>query len=183
MISLRKINSLLIVIVILVLVNHAMLNILGMYGLISYTPDFKITGRRLFYPLVAHIIISLYLYFSDKRKQITTYSKLIAETTQQILTGISIIVFAGLHIITYIFIPAINQSLSINLIHFIIDNLLFISIALHLRVSIPRLLISFGFLEGKNSYKHFKNKLSIIILLILILFIIAEVIFYIGGNI
>ena len=59
MISLRKINSLLIVIVILVLVNHAMLNILGMYGLISYTPDFKITGRRLFYPLVAHIIISL----------------------------------------------------------------------------------------------------------------------------
>lgn len=182
MISLRKINSLLVVIVILVLAIHAMLNILGMYGLISYTPDFKITGRRLFYPLVAHVIISLYLYFSDKRKQIKTYSKLIAETTQQILTGISIIVFAGLHIITYMIIPAINQSLSINLIHFIIDNLLFISIALHLRVSIPRFLISIGFLEGKNSYKHFKNKLSIIILLILILFIIAEVIFYIGGN-
>lgn len=183
MISLRKINSLMVIAVILLLLNHAVLALLSMTGLISYSPDITITGRRLFYPLVGHIIISLYLYFSDKIRQDRTYSKLIRETTQQIVTGIFIIVFAGMHILSHMFIPATGQDMSVILIHFAVDILLFSSIALHLRVSIPRFLISFGLLDGRNSYNNFKKKLNIFLLFILILFVLAEIIFYIGGVI
>lgn len=183
MISLRKINSLFVIAVIILLVNHALLALLSMYGIIEYSPDITITGRRLFYPLVGHIIISLYLYFSDRTKQKKTYSKLIGETTKQIITGISIMLFAGLHILSHMIVPAIGQDISVNLIHLAIDTMLFISIALHLRISIPRFMISLGFLEGKNSYRNFKRKMSISILVVLILFITAEIIFYIGGII
>lgn len=181
MISLRKINSLLVIAAIILLVNHALLALLSMYGIIDYTPDITITGRRLFYPLAGHIIISLYLYLSDKTKQKKTYSKLIGETTQQIVTGISIMLFAGLHILSHMTVPAVGHDISLSMIHFAIDTMLFISLALHLRVSIPRFMISFGFLEGKNSYRNFKRKMSIIILIALILFLSAEIIFYIGG--
>lgn len=177
MISLRKINTLLVILIIIFLLNHAVLAVLGMSGLTDYTPDITITGRRLFYPLAAHIIISSYLFISDKIKQNKTYPELISETTQQILTGISIMLFASLHIINHM-----NTMLNSNAyIHFTVDVLLFISIALHLRVSLPRFLISLGLLQGKNSYNDFKRKNNIIILAILILCIISEIIFYTGG--
>ena len=182
MISLRKINSLLVIIIFLMILNHAVLSILFMYGFISYSPDFQITGRRLFYPIVAHIIISLYLYFSDRKKQSKTYPKLISETTQQVITGIFIIVFVSLHILNYMLNP-INSSYDfwVILSHYLVDNLLFISIALHLRVSIPRLMLSFGFLEAKNAYQNFKRKTNIVILIILIVFMLAEFMFYVGA--
>lgn len=183
MISLRKLNSLMVIAVILLLLNHAVLALLSMYGLIDYSPDITTTGRRLFYPLVGHIIISLYLYFSDRFKQDKTYSKLIGETTQQIVTGIAIMIFACLHILSHMFVPAAGHDLQVRLVYFAIDIMLFISIALHLRVSIPRFLISFGLLEGKNSYGNFKRKMNVIILFVLIVFVLAEIIFYIGGVI
>lgn len=177
MISLRKINTLLVILITIFLLNHAVLAVLGMSGLTDYTPDITITGRRLFYPLAAHIIISSYLFISDKIKQNKTYPELISETTQQILTGISIMLFAALHIINHM-----NTMLNSNAyIHFTVDVLLFISIALHLRVSLPRFLISLGLLQGKNSYNDFKRKNNIIISAILILCIISEIIFYTGG--
>ena len=183
MISLRKINSLLVIVVILLLVNHAILALLNMYGIIDYYLDIKITGRRLFYPVVAHIIISLYLYFSDKVKQDRIYSDLISETTMQIVSGILIIVFAALHILSYMFISAISKNFSFIMIHLTIDTLLFISLALHLRVSIPRFMVSLGLLEGKDSYGNFKKKMNIVILFVLILCVTTEIIWYIGGVI
>ena len=35
----------------------------------------------------------------------------------------------------------------------------FISLIFHLRVSIPRLMISLGFLDGQNQYLNFKYKI------------------------
>jgi len=182
MISLRKINSLLIVILVLMLVYHALLAILYFFGIIGYMPDFKITGRRLFYPLVLHIIISLYLYIKEKTN-LKKYSNLVKETTQQLATGIFIILFATLHILNYSGGGSVsaNGELLTTLSHIVVDNLLFISIALHLRVSIPRLLISFGFLEGKDEYVNAKSKVNTIILILLIILFIAEAMFYIGG--
>ena len=181
MISLRKINVLLIIIIFAMLLYHAALNVLGMFGLISYSPDFSTTGRQLFYPVVCHIIISLYLFFKDRSKHHNIYSKLIKDTTQQIVSGIGIIVFVALHILSYMYFPPVKPDVSINLLHFIIDNLLFVSIGLHLRVSIPRFLISLGFLEDKNSYKNAQKIVNWIILLIFIIIFTAESIFYIGG--
>lgn len=179
MISLRKINGLLVVIIIIMLITHAVLSALFLYGFIDHSPSFKITGRRLFYPLVAHIIISLYLLIMDRRKNVRIYSDLISETNQQIITGIGIIVFVSLHILSYMFPPA-NYIYGIErrIIQMIIDVLMFSSICLHLRVSIPRLLVSFGMLESKNAYSNFKNKFSIIILIILIFLIMADIVRY-----
>ena len=179
MISLRKINNIIIIILLLMLVYHALLAVLFFFGIIDYSLDFKIAGRRLFYPFILHIIISLYLYIKEKLKKSKTYPNLTKETTQQLITGICIVVFATLHILDYFWGNVTDGSGF--LIHIVVDNLLCISIALHLNVSLPRLLISFGFLEGKNGYKNAKNKISILIFIILIIIFIAQAIFY-GGS-
>ena len=177
MISLRKINGILVVIIILLLLNHAILSALFLYGVIDYSPSFKITGRRLFYPVVAHIIISLYLFIKDRRKNVRRYSDLISETNQQMVTGIGIVVFVSLHIISYMFPPAnFYYDFGRGLVQVIIDGMMFTSICLHLRISIPRLLVSFGMLESKNSYSNFKRKFSIAILGILVILIFADVV-------
>ena len=177
MISLRKINGILVVIIILLLLNHAILSALFLYGVIDYSPSFKITGRRLFYPVVAHIIISLYLFIKDRRKNVRRYSVLISETNQQMVTGIGIVVFVSLHIISYMFPPAnFYYDFGRGLVQVIIDGMMFTSICLHLRISIPRLLVSFGMLESKNSYSNFKRKFSIAILVILVILIFADVV-------
>ncbi len=177
MISLRKINGILVVIIILLLLNHAILSALFLYGVIDYSPSFKITGRRLFYPVVAHIIISLYLFIKDRRKNVRRYSDLISETNQQMVTGIGIVVFVSLHIISYMFPPAnFYYDFGRGLVQVIIDGMMFTSICLHLRISIPRLLVSFGMLESKNSYSNFKRKFSIAILVILVILIFADVV-------
>lgn len=179
MISIRKINSILVVIMLLIILTHATLSVLYLYGFISYSPNFQITGRKLFYPLILHSILSVYLYIKDKTRKVKIYPKLISETKQQIITGIGIFVFASLHIITYM-ISSINTNFSIlmGLTHFLIDNAMFISIILHLRVSMPRLAISLGFLETKNSYVNFKEKFNKFIIMILILLVLAEIIHY-----
>lgn len=179
MISLRKINSVIVIIMIVILLHHAVLSVLYMYGIIAYSPSFQITGRRLFYPLVAHIIISLYLFIRDKRRNVKTYPKLISQTSQQAITGILIIVFVSLHIISYMISPIdVSFAFEVKLMHFLIDIGLFSSIMLHLRVSIPRLMLSFGFLGAKNSYSNFQNKWNIVVCVILILLILAEIIHY-----
>ncbi len=183
MISLRKINTLLIIIIVVMLLNHAVLSLLYLYGVISYSPNFQITGRRLFYPVVAHIIISMYLYFKDKSRGVNRYPNLISDTKQQMISGIMIIVFASLHILGYSFNPLGGQSsFNFNLYHFIVDNMLFISIALHLRVSIPKFMISFGFLEKKEAHLNFKRKVNWAVLIILIVLILGEVMYYVGGG-
>ena len=182
MISLRKINTLLIIVIAVMLLGHALLSLLYLYGFISYSPDFQITGRRLFYPVVAHIVISIYLYFKDKSKGVNRYPNLISDTRQQMITGIMIIVFVSMHILGYSFNPLGEPStFNISLYHFIVDNLLFVSIALHLRVSIPKFMISFGFLEGKDAHLNFKRKVNWAVAIILVVLILGEVIYYVGG--
>lgn len=182
MISLRKINTLLIIIIAAMLLNHALLSILYLYGVISYSPDFQITGRRLFYPVVAHIIISLYLYFKDRSRGANRYPNLISDTRQQMITGIMIIVFVTLHILGYSFNPLGGQStFNYSIYHFIVDNMMFLSIALHLRVSIPKFMVSFGFLDEKDAYLNFKRKVNWAIAAILIFLVLGEVMYYVGG--
>ena len=181
MISLRKINVILVVIIVIVLAYHAMLNVFGMYGLVAYSPDFKVTGRRLFYPFVCHVVISLYLSIRDKSRKFNIYPKLTRDTTQQLLSGIFMIVFAALHILVKMYLPGLSTDATVNLIHFAVDNLLFISVAVHLSISIPKFFVSLGFLDGNDSYRHMKSKTKIVISIILAVVIIAEIIFYIGG--
>ena len=178
MISLRKINSILIMVVMVLLACHGLLNTLLFFGLVGYSPIFKITGRWLFYPLAVHVMISIYLYVREKLKKLKTYPNLTRETTRQLLSGIGIIIFAALHIISYS--SAYETGAGQLIYHIIVDNLLFISIALHLTVSLPRLLVSFGFLEGKDDYANAKSKIRIIIIIFLIVIFIAQATYY-GG--
>ena len=182
MISLRKINTLLIIVIAVMLLTHALLSLLYLYGAINYSPDFQITGRHLFYPVVAHIIISMYLYFKDKSRGVNRYPKLNSDTRQQMISGIMIVIFASLHILGYSFNPLGEPStFNISLYHFIVDTMLFVSIALHLRVSIPKFMISFGFLEEKDAHLNFKRKVNWAVAIILIILILGEVVYYVGG--
>ncbi|MBP3792109.1 MAG: hypothetical protein ILA26_08775 [Methanobrevibacter sp.] len=182
MISLRKINTLMVIIIIILLLNHAVLSVLHLFGIIGYSPSFQITGRRIFYPIVVHIIISLYLYFKDRSKRGNRYSGLIKDTTQQLVTGILIVVFVSLHILSYMFAP-LNSGYDfwMRIFHFAVDNLLFISLILHLSVSIPKFMMSLGFLDGKDEYANFKHKNNCVLLIILIMLILAEIVYNLGG--
>ncbi|WP_407380873.1 hypothetical protein [Methanobrevibacter sp.] len=177
MISLRKINTLLVIVIAVMLLNHGLMSLLYLYGIIAYCPDFKITGRRLFYPVVAHIIISLYLYFKDKSGALKKYSDLNSDTVYQMISGIFIIIFAAFHIVGY----SIGSITDMDLYHFLIDILLFASIAVHLNVSIPKFMISLGFLEGKDAHMNFKGKLNYVVVVVFLIFLVAEVIYYLGG--
>lgn len=180
-IIIRKLNSILILLIILLLLWHGLLSALYMFNIISYSPNFITTGRRLFLFVSLHIIFSLYLYFKDskKRNKFRTYFNIQNDTSKQLVTGIFILIFMFSHYISYSLLPiSITNSFNISIIHFIIDNLLFISIYLHLQVSLPRLLISLGFLENENSYHKAKSRTRIILLVFLILFFVAEIIFY-----
>ena len=180
MISLRKINAVLAVIAVVMLACHAILNTLLFFGAVEYFPIFKITGRRLFYPLILHIGLSLFLYVREKLKGLKRYPKLTRESTLQLVSGICMILFAALHILNYSM--PYDPSGSHLISHIIVDNLLFVSIGLHLTVSIPRLLVSFGFLEGKNDYKNAKRVIRVLTVIILIIIFIAQATYY-GGFI
>ena len=98
------------------------------------------------------------------------------------ITGIMIIVFVTLHILGYSFNPLGGQStFYFSIYHFIVDNMLFVSIALHLRVSIPKFMVSLGFLDGKDAYSNFKRKVNWAVASILIFLILGEVMYYVGG--
>jgi hypothetical protein len=93
-----------------------------------------------------------------------------------------IIVFVSLHILGYSFNPLGEQStFNFSLYHFIVDTLMFVSIAVHLRVSIPKFMISLGFLENKDEHLNFKRKVNWAVLIILIVLILGEVMYYVGG--
>ncbi|MBR0270691.1 MAG: hypothetical protein IJQ68_01680 [Methanobrevibacter sp.] len=177
MISLRKINTLLVVVIAAMLLIHGLMSLLFLYGITAYSPDFKITGRRLFYPVAAHIIISLYLYFKDKSGTLKKYADLNSDTLRQMISGIFIIIFAALHIVGY----SIGSVTDIDLYHFIVDTLLFASIAVHLNVSVPKFMISLGFLEAKDAHSNFKRKIKYAVMIIFIICVLAELRYYIGG--
>lgn len=178
--SLRKINSIILILILFILIRHAIITSLCMAGLIKYSPNLKETGRELFLCLLLHIIISFYLFIKDKIKQknIKTYSFIRKDTDIQIYSGIVIIVFIILHIIIYQA-SVMNLPLSIKIMHIIIDTLLFISINIHLQVSIPRLLISFGFLKADQSYQKINMLIKIALFIILVGLISSELIFHI----
>ena len=137
--------------------------------------------RRKFFCANKYSISANEVIPSQKSKS-KRYSNLIKETNQQLITGICIIIFATLHILNYSWgSVSDNTELFTTLSHIVVDNLLFVSIALHLRVSLPRLLISFGFLEGKSDYANAKSKINKIILVLLVIIFMVEAIFYIGG--
>lgn len=166
------------VIVIVMLAYHALLNTLLFFQVVPYSPIFKQTGRRVFYPIVLHIILSLYLYIKERIMDVKHYRHITKDTTWQMVSGICIIIFASWHILNYHFGNIADpHQLVYNIIA---DNLLFISLAVHLSVSIPRLLISFGFLERKNAYNNAKYIIRILIIILLVIIFIAQATFY-GG--
>lgn len=179
MVSLRKINTIFVLLIILLLLAHAVLSVLLFYGLIKFTPSIIITGQLLVVPLVGHIILSLYLYHKKVNKSVKRYPKLTSETSLQMISGLAIIVFVILHILANMMLPVhIYSGFYFKLMHFLIDIFLFISIAAHLRVSIPRFLVSLGFLKGKGAYKKFKYRFNIFNYIWLAIAIFAEVVCY-----
>ena len=181
LLSLRKINSLVLLVIILLLLHHAVSSLLYLSGIIAYSPSLKATGRRLFLWLLLHIVISLYLYVRDwyNQRGFNRYDHIRSETKRQIISGIAVIVFVILHMVTYHASPVSVVIYRINIVHFIVDNLLFASLFVHLQVSIPRLLMSFGFLKEENTYQRASQITTKTLVVVFILIILIELIYYI----
>ena len=181
LLSLRKINSLVLLIIILLLLHHAVSSLLYLSGIIAYSPNIKATGRRLFLWLLVHIAISSYLYIRDwyNQRGFNRYNHIRSETKRQIVSGIAVITFVILHLVAYHISPVSVVIYRINIVHFIVDNLLFVSVLIHLQVSIPRLLMSFGFLREKDSYKKANQIIIKILVVVFVFLLLIEVVYYI----
>ena len=181
MFQLRKLNSLLVIIIILILASHALLTGLLLAGLIEYTPNTIVTGEVLLFFVIAHIIISIYLFIKDKIKQrkIHVYANINKDTIVQAISGIFIIIFIVAHVLSYIYLPAYIPNFSWQITHLTIDTLFFITLFIHLQISIPRLLVSFGFLVEKNDYDNCRKVVRIILIIIFTLLFLSELSYYI----
>lgn len=177
--SLRKINSLIVLIIVLLLAHHAILSGLYMWGLVPYSPSLKTTGRRLFLWALLHIIISLYLYLRDRfnQRNYNVYSNIRNDTLKQIVTGVAVLLSVSLHVYTYHVHSASIIIGGVNLVHLITDAFLFVSVLTHLQISIPRLMVSFGYLQEEDSYGKLSKILAIVLSLIFIGLLLGEIIF------
>ena len=181
MFSLRKINSVLIIPIILLLAYHALLSGLCLAELIEYTPNMALSGVLLLTFLIIHIIISLYLFVKDrnKRGKIRAYDYINKEKRFQAFSGIFLIIFIFAHILSYIYLPAYISNFYWHISHFIIDILLFIALYIHLELSILRSLVSFGFLVEKKDYNNCRIFVRIILAIIFIFLAYSELSYYI----
>ena len=163
------------------LTTHALLTALCLAKLIAYTPNTIKTGRLLFTLVLVHIIISLYLFVKDKIKQrkIRTYSHINKDTLLQAVSGIFIIIFIVAHVLSYIYLPAHIPNFNWQLTHLIVDTLFFITLFVHFQISIPRLLVSLGFLVEENDYDNCRKVVRIILIVILTLLFLTELSYYI----
>lgn len=179
-ISLRKVNTLVLIVIILLLLDHALESLLYFMGFTSYSPSLKATGRRLFLWVLLHVIISLYLYIKDNymNRKYPKYTNIRNDTKIQIISGIAIILFVILHVVTYTIMPVNLIGTNIVYLHLIIDNLLFCSLMIHLTISIPRLMVSLGFLTEENSYEKFSQRISIAFKIIFIILLFSEILYY-----
>lgn len=104
----------------------------------------------------------------------------VTDTTIQLVSGIFMIVLIVLHIYYIIISPVyLVSTLQDGLIHIILDNLVAILILVHLSVSIPRLLVSLGFLIGENDYKHARYVSNILLIVFLLIIFICEVSYFV----
>ena len=181
MFQLRKLNSLLAIIIILIITSHALLAGLILAELITYTPNTIVTGEILLSFVIVHIIISLYLFIKDKinQKKIRIYPQINKDTPVQAISGIFIIIFIAAHVLSYIYLPAYIPNFTWQITHLTIDTLFFITLFIHLQISIPRLLISFGFLVEKNDYDNCQKVVRILLIIIFSLLFLTELSYYI----
>ena len=178
---LRKINSILAIIIILFLISHSILLALSMVNIIPYSLDFKKVGPILFSLVFIHILISLYLCFEKKLKnRMVKLNYKVTDTAIQLISGILMVVLIVLHICYVIISPVyLVSTLQEGLMHIIFDNLLVISILVHLSISMPRLLVSLGFLIGENDYKHARYVSNILLIVFLLFIFICEVFYFV----
>ena len=181
MFQLRKLNSLLVIIIILIITSHALLAGLILAELITYTPNTIVTGEILLFFVIVHIIISLYLFIKDKisQKKIHIYPQINKDTPVQAISGIFIIIFIVAHVLSYIYLPAYIPNFSWQITHLTIDTLFFITLFIHLQISIPRLLVSFGFLVEKNDYNKCRKVVRILLSITFTLLFLSELSYYI----
>lgn len=181
MFQLRKLNSLLVIIIILIIASHALLAGLILAELITYTPNTIVTGEILLSFVIVHIIISLYLFIKDKisQKKIRIYPQINKDAPVQAISGIFIIIFIAAHVLSYIYLPAYIPNFNWQITHLSIDTLFFITLFIHLQISIPRLLISFGFLVEKNDYDKCRKVVRIILIITFTLLFLSELSYYI----
>lgn len=178
--SLRKINSLVLLVIILLLLWHALESLLYLIGVLPYSPSMQVTGRRLFLWVMLHMIISMYLYVRDRyvNRKYRKYDNLRNDTRIQAISGIAIIIFVILHVVTYSLSPANMLGSYMVFVHLVVDNLLFCSLLVHLNISIPRLMVSFGFLTEEDSYEKFSRWISVLFRILFILLLVSEVLHY-----
>lgn len=179
--SLRKFNSILVILIFILLCLHSLLSALLFLNWIGYTPMIKVYGLLLLAIVFIHIIISLHLFLKDRKnqKRIRLYNHINNESSIQAYSGVLIIVCIVLHILSYIFLPAYIPILSWKIAHLLVDTLLFIMLFIHLQLSIPRLLMSLGFLTEDDSYDNCKRYFNIILGVLVVILFLVELSYYI----
>lgn len=179
----RKINTILVTLIIIMLGKHGITSALYFLGIIDYSSNFIMTGRRLFIVVGVHILVSSALYLKDKlnRRGLRFYKELSKPTIVQMITGMLIFLFMLFHWGSYAKVSAkqVPDVFSVALKHWSVDVIFISSIMLHLYVSIPRWIISLGLVKERKHFQKAKKCITIILAIAWSGFMLGEILFYI----
>lgn len=189
---LRKINSFLIIPIILLLISHVVLMAGLLTGTIGFNPDFKIFSKLLLPLVLLHALFGICFMIErivKKKRGQNTYPKPNTIFRLQMLSGIAMLILVFLHVTAYGYTNAEGVFIlrDPSLFYYITESLFALSICVHCAVSFPRMAITFGLIqEGRGMLKLLKTSMILFSILFFVIFAVFSLYYLppvIGGMV
>ena len=132
---------------------HSILSVRYFYGKLPYTPALDAVGGMLAACLTVHIVLTLIDIVKNARKMKGQrfYSKYTVDSSLQNITGISLIGFLILHVMAIELNRALHSNIS-GIIWWAVDLFFYLTICLHLAITLPHTLITYGIVTHRIPY-------------------------------
>ena len=160
------------------LIWHSVLTVQYYSGGLPYSAAFRVTGAMLAAAAAVHGAISVVQMVKNVRKMKghRYYSKLITDGTAQNTTGLFVVGFLIIHAVCV----ELNLAFDIRglrILQLVFDIAFYASVCLHLCITMPHMLISYGMVTRKSVYTVLRAVICAVFLVFLAVLIRAETIF------
>ncbi len=160
---LKKIIIILGILTMITFFVHSILSFRYFMGWDEYSFSYNITGVILAGIMTLHFIFGLIkiIQSSKKTSKERFYMRYIAEYSLHNMSGIFSFGFALLHAV-FIELNRYYQNQLFNICWLVTDVMMYITIIIHLSISISHLFITFGLIKNSKNLKHVKRTVYIL---------------------
>ncbi len=157
---------------------HSILTVKYFLGLMPYHPVLNIGGIMLAVFLTIHMIFALINMVKNAKRTRNErfYMKFIPEHGLQNVSGICIFGFAVLHSI-FLELHKVFGTQALDIAWWVSDIFLYLTVAVHLWISLPHIVISCGIVTNRKMYDIIKTIVGIISIVIFIVLTYAHTVF------